>query len=137
QSVGSFGGADDALAGRRALVSECPDDAGPACVRTHGGRTAPCPRSARAQVARSRYRRRRFGAHRGASVRIGAHYVSLVACAFAMHTAAAQDSLRFSGPDAATSRQVSQIIESAAAAGLPASHIVAKAQFAALVRTPG
>jgi len=70
-------------------------------------------------------------------VRIGAHYVSLVACAFAMHTAAAQDSLRFSGPDAETSRQVSQIIESAAAAGLPASHIVAKAQFAALVRTPG
>ncbi|HVE33344.1 MAG TPA: hypothetical protein VNC18_07305 [Gemmatimonadaceae bacterium] len=61
----------------------------------------------------------------------------LVACCFALHAAAAQDSLRFSGPDAETSRQVSQIIESAVAAGLPASQIVAKANLAVLVRAPG
>ena len=61
----------------------------------------------------------------------------LVACCFALHAAAAQDSLRFAGPDAETSRQVSQIIESAVAAGLPASQIVAKANLAVLVRAPG
>jgi len=70
-------------------------------------------------------------------VRIRSQYAGLIACTFAVHSAAGQDSLRFSGPDAETSRQVSQIIESAAAAGLPASHIVAKAQFAVLVRAPG
>lgn len=63
--------------------------------------------------------------------------VGVFALALTVHSAAAQDSLRFSGPDAETSRQVSQIIESAAKAGLPASHIVAKAQFAVLVRAPG
>jgi len=55
----------------------------------------------------------------------------------ALRPAAAQDSLHFVGPDAETSRQVSQIIESAAAAGLPASHILSKARFAVLVRAPG
>ena len=70
-------------------------------------------------------------------MRIRSQYAGLIACTFAVHSAAGQDSLRFSGPDAETSRQVSQIIESAAAAGLPASHIVAKAQFAVLVRAPG
>lgn len=64
-------------------------------------------------------------------------YIAVVACSLAMRAAAAQDSLRFAGPDAETSRQVSKIIESAAAAGLPASQIVAKARFAVLVRTPG
>ena len=61
----------------------------------------------------------------------------IVACCFALRVAAAQDSLRFSGPDAETSRQVSQIIEAAATAGLPASQIVAKANLAVLVRAPG
>ena len=64
-------------------------------------------------------------------------YIAMVACSLAVRVAAAQDSLRFAGPDPETSRQVSQIIESAAAAGLPASQIVAKARFAVLVRTPG
>jgi hypothetical protein len=61
---------------------------------------------------------------------------ALLVCGLAFRVAAAQDSLRFTGPDPETTRQVSQIVESAAAAGLPASHIVAKAQFAVLVRTP-
>ena len=69
--------------------------------------------------------------------RIRMLWAGVFALAFTVHSAAAQDSLRFSGPDAETSRQVSQIIESAAAAGLPASHIDAKAQFAVLVRAPG
>ena len=70
-------------------------------------------------------------------MKIRLRYAGLVACAFAVRSAVAQDSLRFSGPDPETSRQVSQIIESAVAAGLPASQIVAKAQLAVLVRTPG
>jgi hypothetical protein len=67
----------------------------------------------------------------------GWRYAVVVACSLALRPAAAQDSLRFAGPDAETSRQVSQIIESAAAAGLPASQILSKARFAVLVRTPG
>jgi len=55
----------------------------------------------------------------------------------AVHSATAQDSLRFTGPDAETSRQVAQVVQAAAAAGLPASQIVAKANLAVLVRAPG
>jgi hypothetical protein len=65
------------------------------------------------------------------------HYAAIVVCALAARTAGAQDSLRFAGPDPETTRQVSQIIESAVAAGLPASQIVSKASFAVVVRTPG
>jgi hypothetical protein len=77
---------------------------------------------------------RRLGDSAG---RVRMLWAGVVALAFAVHSAAAQDSLRFTGPDVETSRQVSQIIQSAAAAGLPASHIAAKAQFAVLVRAPG
>ena len=61
----------------------------------------------------------------------------VVVCALAARTAGAQDSLRFTGPDAETTRQVSQIIESAVVAGLPASQILSKVSFALVVRTPG
>lgn len=61
----------------------------------------------------------------------------LLASSLALRAASAQDSLRFTGPDPETTRQVTQIVESVAAAGLPASQIVAKANFAVLVRTPG
>ena len=63
--------------------------------------------------------------------------IVVTAMGFAIQPARAQDSLRFTGPDAETSRQVSQIVDSAVAAGLPASQIVAKARFAVLVRAPG
>ena len=61
----------------------------------------------------------------------------LFVCAIAARSVAAQDSLRFVGGDAATSREVSQIIEAAAAEGLPAGLILSKARFALAVRTPG
>ena len=64
-------------------------------------------------------------------------YVGLLACVFGLQPALAQDSLHFSGPDAETSRQVSEIVHAATEAGLPASQIVAKARFAVLVRAPG
>lgn len=70
-------------------------------------------------------------------MKIRAHCAALIASVFVAHAGLAQDSLNFSGPDPETSRQVSQIIESAAKAGLPATQIVAKAQLALLVRTPG
>lgn len=61
----------------------------------------------------------------------------VLACAIAVRSAGAQDSLRFVGGDATTSREVSQIIEAAAAEGLPAGLILSKARFALAVRTPG
>ncbi len=67
----------------------------------------------------------------------GWRYTGVVASLFAVRAAAAQDSLRFVGPDAETTRQVSQIIESAVVAGLPASQILSKVSFALVVRTPG
>ena len=64
--------------------------------------------------------------------------VYAVALSFAaLRVVGAQDSLRFVGADAVTSRQVSQIIEAAAADGLPAGVILSKARFALAVRTPG
>ena len=70
-------------------------------------------------------------------MKTAARCVGLLASVIAFQSAMAQDSLHFSGPDAETSRQVSRIIEAAARAGLPASQIVAKANFAVLVRAPG
>lgn len=62
---------------------------------------------------------------------------SALACSVALRTVAAQDSLRFAGPDPETTRQVSQIVEAAVAAGLPASQIVAKARLGVVVHAPG
>ena len=60
--------------------------------------------------------------------------VYAVALSFAaLRAVGAQDSLRFVGADAVTSRQVSQIIEAAAADGLPAGVILSKARFALAV----
>jgi hypothetical protein len=64
-------------------------------------------------------------------------YAGLFVCAIAARSVGAQDSLRFVGGDAVTSREVSQIIEAAAAEGLPAGLILSKARFALAVRTPG
>jgi len=61
----------------------------------------------------------------------------LFVCAISARPVGAQDSLRFVGADAATSREVSQIIEAAATDGLPAGLILSKARFALAVRTPG
>ncbi len=61
----------------------------------------------------------------------------LVAVSIAMRAVGAQDSLRFVGGDATTSREVQQIIEAAAAQGLPAGLILSKARFAVAVHTPG
>lgn len=70
-------------------------------------------------------------------MKTAARCVGLLASVVAFQSAMAQDSLHFSGPDAETSRQVSEIIHAATDAGLPASQIVAKARFAVLVRAPG
>jgi hypothetical protein len=64
-------------------------------------------------------------------------FAGVLACAIAVRSAGAQESLRFVGGDATTSREVSQIIEAAAAEGLPAGLILSKARFALAVRTPG
>jgi hypothetical protein len=61
----------------------------------------------------------------------------LLACAVAVRSAGAQDSLRFVGGDATTSREVSQIIDAAVTDGLPARLILSKARFALAVHTPG
>jgi hypothetical protein len=60
-----------------------------------------------------------------------------IAVSIALRSVGAQDSLRFVGSDAATSSEVSRIIEAAAAEGLPAGLILSKARFAVAVRTPG
>lgn len=65
------------------------------------------------------------------------HYAGVIAVAIVAGAAQAQDSLRFVGSDATTSREVSQIIEAAAAQRLPAGLILSKARFAMAVRTPG
>jgi len=65
------------------------------------------------------------------------HCAGAMALAMAVRPVGAQDSLRFVGGDATTSREVSQIIEAAAAEGLPAGLILSKARFALAVRTPG
>jgi hypothetical protein len=65
------------------------------------------------------------------------HFLGAAALAVVVQSAGAQDSLRFVGGDAATSSQVSQIIQAAAAEGLPAGVILSKARFALAVRTPG
>jgi hypothetical protein len=61
----------------------------------------------------------------------------VVASALALRGASAQDSMRFVAGDAETTRLVAQIIESAAAEGLPAGLILSKARFAVAVKTPG
>ena len=64
-------------------------------------------------------------------------FTGLFVSAIAVRSLGAQDSLRFVGGDAATTREVSQIIEAAATQGLPAGLILSKARFALAVRTPG
>src|SRR5690349_7537938 len=61
----------------------------------------------------------------------------LIAISIAVRSLGAQDSLRFVGGDATTSREVSQIIDAVAAQGLPAGLILSRARFAVAVHTPG